>query len=41
MIGADALAVAAANEQLRAEIAARQQAQSALLQAQKMEAMGS
>jgi signal transduction histidine kinase/ActR/RegA family two-component response regulator len=32
--------LAAANQQLRAEIAARQQAQSALLQAQKMEAMG-
>src|SRR6202022_1973569 len=32
--------IAAANERLRAEIAAREQAQSALLQAQKMEAMG-
>ena len=32
--------LAAANERLRAEIAAREQAQSALLQAQKMEAMG-
>src|SRR5262249_49475248 len=31
---------AAANEQLRAEIEAREEAQSALLQAQKMEAMG-
>jgi two-component system, cell cycle sensor histidine kinase and response regulator CckA len=32
--------IAAANERLRGEIAAREQAQSALLQAQKMEAMG-
>src|SRR5207248_265041 len=32
--------LAQANERLRAEIAAREQAQSALLQAQKMEAMG-
>jgi signal transduction histidine kinase/ActR/RegA family two-component response regulator len=32
--------IAATNERLRAEIAAREQAQSALLQAQKMEAMG-
>ena len=32
--------LAAANERLRAEIVAREQAQSALLQAQKMEAMG-
>jgi signal transduction histidine kinase/ActR/RegA family two-component response regulator len=32
--------IAAANQRLRAEIAAREQAQSALLQAQKMEAMG-
>jgi signal transduction histidine kinase len=32
--------LAAANERLRAEIAAREQAQAALLQAQKMEAMG-
>jgi signal transduction histidine kinase/CheY-like chemotaxis protein len=32
--------LAAANERLRAEIGAREQAQSALLQAQKMEAMG-
>src|SRR5207244_6875947 len=32
--------LAAANERLRAEIDAREQAQSALLQAQKMEAMG-
>ncbi len=40
MVGERTRELAAANERLHAEIAAREQAQSALLQAQKMEAMG-
>src|SRR5262249_46958601 len=40
MVGERTRELAAANERLRAEIAAREEAQSALLQAQKMEAMG-